>query len=354
MDDEKLNLKLLQSVLVPEGYEFQGAENGEAALGQVAQDPPDLILLDIMMPKISGFEVLQKLRADEKTRLIPVVMVTALRETKDRVKALEAGCDDFISKPFDKVELLARVKSLLRIKQYRSQLAEKKNAFVTNVSHEFGTPITIMKGLLENIRDGLNGPVTLKQGESLDMMIRTVDRVSRLTRDMLDISKIEAGKLKLEYSPVDLAKILSDVTSAFITEAKKKEITVQKEIPSKPVLFRGDEDRSTQVFVNLVSNAVKYTPVHGRVTVRLMERPEANLVHAEVEDTGPGIPEDQRERIFDKFTRITAEKQEGTGLGLPIAKDLVVLQGGRIWVEPAGEKGSRFVVELPQQRKAPA
>jgi signal transduction histidine kinase len=126
VDDEKLNLKLLKSILVPEGYEFQGAESGEIALTQAAQESPDLILLDIMMPKMTGFEVLRKLRGDEKTRLIPVVMITALRETEDRVKALEAGCDDFISKPFDKIELLARVKSILKISYYRRQLDEKE------------------------------------------------------------------------------------------------------------------------------------------------------------------------------------------------------------------------------------
>ncbi len=125
VDDAKLNLKLLESILVPE-YEFQGVENGETALIQAAQPPsPDIILLDIMMPDMSGFEVLKKLREDEKTRLIPVVMITALRETEDRVKALEAGCDDFISKPFEKAELLARVKSLLKINYYRQQLDER-------------------------------------------------------------------------------------------------------------------------------------------------------------------------------------------------------------------------------------
>ena len=126
VDDERLNLRLLKGLLVTAGYAFQSAEDGKTALNQVAQDLPDLILLDITMPNMSGFEVLQKLRSDEKTRLIPVVMVTALKETEDRIKSLEAGCDDFISKPFDKTELLARIRSLLEISYYRSQLDEKK------------------------------------------------------------------------------------------------------------------------------------------------------------------------------------------------------------------------------------
>lgn len=126
VDDERLNLKLLKGMLEPEGYEFLGAESGEIALTMAMQEPLDIILLDIMMPKMNGFEVLRKLRADEKTRLIPVVMITALRETADRVTALEAGCDDFISKPFEKIELLARVKSLVKISYYRRQLDEKE------------------------------------------------------------------------------------------------------------------------------------------------------------------------------------------------------------------------------------
>ena len=134
VDDNKLNTILLQSALTPEGYEFQSADSGEAALSQVAKDPPDIILLDIIMPKMSGFEVLQKLRADEKTRFIPVVMLTALSETEDKVKALEAGCDDFMSKPFDKVELLARVKSLVRVKAYHDQMQNYERSLADKVA----------------------------------------------------------------------------------------------------------------------------------------------------------------------------------------------------------------------------
>lgn len=141
VDDERLNLKLLKGILEPEGYEFLGAENGEVALTMAASNP-DLILLDIMMPKMTGFEVLQKLRADEKTRLIPVVMVTALRETEDRVKAMENGCDDFLSKPFEKIELLARVKSILKISYYRRQLDETEK--LTTVIKEMNEGIVIL------------------------------------------------------------------------------------------------------------------------------------------------------------------------------------------------------------------
>src|SRR4030043_1116137 len=126
VDDQLQNIELLEAHLVPQGYEIVKATNGEEALGKLSGNQIDLILLDRMMPQMSGFEVLEKLRADEKTRLIPVVMITALRETEDRVKALEAGCDDFISKPFDKIELLARVKSILKLSYYRRQLDEKE------------------------------------------------------------------------------------------------------------------------------------------------------------------------------------------------------------------------------------
>jgi len=125
VDDQFQNIELLEAYLVPQGYEIVKAASGEEALAKVALDLPDLILLDVMMPKMSGIEVLEKLRADEKTKAIPVIMVTVLKETEDKVKALEAGCDDFISKPFDKVELLARVKSILKISYYLRQLDEK-------------------------------------------------------------------------------------------------------------------------------------------------------------------------------------------------------------------------------------
>jgi len=144
VDDESKNLKLLDALLSPRGYKLQLAENGTVALASLANEPPDLILLDIMMPDLSGYDVLKKIRADKKTRLIPVVMVTALQEVQDRVKALDAGCDDFISKPFDKIELLARVKSLLRISYYRNMLDEKEK--FEAVIHGMGDGVVVCSG----------------------------------------------------------------------------------------------------------------------------------------------------------------------------------------------------------------
>jgi len=214
VDDEPKNLKLLDALLAPKGYQVQLAENGEAALKQMETEFPDLILLDIMMPGLSGFEVLTKLRADEKTRLIPVVMVTALREVEDRVKALDAGCDDFISKPFDKIELLARVKSLLRISYYRRQLDEKEK--FAAVIHGMGDGVIVCdgKGQITNINASgqrlLNIPADKKSLELVDYL-RQNYKISVSSKELMDWS--------IPHRVFDITREETEGTKPLILEA---------------------------------------------------------------------------------------------------------------------------------------
>jgi len=245
VDDEKLNLKLLRSILEPEGYEFLGAESGDAALTMVKLDP-ELILLDIMMPRMTGFEVLQKLRADEKTRLIPVVMLTALRETEDRVKALEAGCDDFISKPFEKIELLARVRSLLKISYYRRQLDEIGK--LTAVIGEMSEGVVILNkdwkirninasalrylnfsetgdiSLIDSIFSGHT--VSISREEFLDLS--GPHRVFDIIRDETEETKplyLEVNRDVLKDPSGDISSIV--LTARDVTSARKEELLKQ-------------------------------------------------------------------------------------------------------------------------------
>ncbi len=228
-------------------------------------------------------------------------------------------------------------------------LDEKKDAFVANVSHELKSPLAILKGFSDNMRDGLYGPVTPKQAENLGVMLRTIQRLLRLIKDILDISKIAVGKMKLEIGAVDLGDILKGVHESFAAEAAKKNIRFGLELPAQPVTVLADEDRLTQVVVNLTSNALKYTPEGQTVLLRLCAGEDEARVA--VEDTGGGIREEDQRKLFDKFERILTEKAEGTGLGLSIAKDIVDLHGGRIWIESELGKGSKFIFTLPLQKK---
>ncbi len=390
VDDSSLVREMYKAQLEEAGYEVLTATDGIEAINTAFMRLPDLILLDVHMPKINGYQVCRLLKDRPETKDIPIVIMTArdaggviqdpqkwsfqtgadgfygkdergalipavgmyLQKAPDRGQSSSAGP----AKTVSETEIMLALSELLDRQLYLDitrlkELDEMKNVFVSNVAHEFGTPIAIMKGYLENIQDGIYGPVTPQQAETMGAMLRTIKRVSRLTRDMLDISKIEAGRLELDRQDIDLARVVRETAQTFEVEASRKRIKLVRQIPEEAVHFFGDEDRLPQVFVNLISNAIKYTPEGQTVTVRVCGEPQNGFIRAEVEDTGKGIPEDQREKIFDKFTRIKAEKQEGTGLGLPIAKDLVMLHGGKIWVEAVSPTGSRFVVLLPQEKE---
>jgi len=389
VDDSSLVREMYKAQLEEAGYEVQIAAEGTEAINAAFIQSPDLILLDVHMPKINGYQVCRLLKDQPATKDIPIVIMTA-RDAGGVVEdpkkwSFQTGADGFYgkdegaallpavalylqknrplakspsagqAKAMSETEIMLALSELLDRQLYLDitrlkELNEMKNVFVSNVAHEFRTPVAAMQGYLENLRDGIYGPVTSEQKETMAAMLKTIRRVLRLTRDMLDISKIEAGKLELDHQDVDLAKVVREAAKTFEIEASKKRIKLVLQIPGNPVHFWGDEDRIPQVFVNLISNAIKYTPEGQTVTVRVHEEPREGATRVEVEDTGKGIPVDQREKIFDKFIRIKTEKEEGTGLGLSIAKDLVMLHGGNIWVESVSPTGSRFVVILPQKK----
>ncbi len=390
VDDSSLVREMYKAQLEEAGYEALTVVDGIEAINMAFTCSPDLILLDVHMPKINGYQVCRLLKDQPATKDIPIIIMTgkgAGGVIEDPQKwSFQTGADGFFgkdegsalipalapylqkasargrssmagpSKAMSETEIMLALSELLDRQLYLDitrlkELDGKKDAFVANVSHELKSPLAILKGYSENLQDGLYGPVAPKQRETLGAMQRTINRLLRLIKDILDISKITAGKMQLEKGLVDLRGVLRSTFESFAEEAAKKKLLFKLELPEAPVSIWVDEDRLTQVFVNLISNAIKYTPEGRAVTVRVLGEPHEGSVRVEVEDTGQGIPEEQREKIFDKFTRITAEKQEGTGLGLPIARDLVTLHGGKLWVEAVSPTGSRFVMVLPRKEE---
>jgi signal transduction histidine kinase len=214
------------------------------------------------------------------------------------------------------------------------------------VAHEFRTPLTIIKGNVDLVNKGGLGNVAPAQKEMLDGAINIVNRLSRLVNDLLDISKIESGKMELKKEPVDMNGIIEENLAIFDKLIKDKKQRLQKDLARDLPRISADKDKITQVFVNLLSNAIKYTPEAGAITVKTVNLEKE--IMAEITDTGEGVAPDNLDKIFDKFTRVTAEKKEGTGLGLPIAKDIVVLHNGRMWVKSDMGKGSQFYFTLPK------
>lgn len=385
VDDSELVRGMYGERLREAGYEVLLADDGMKAINLAFEESPDLILLDVQMPKVNGYQVCRLLKDHPMTKAIPIVMMTA-REAAGMIHdprkwSFQTGANGYYGKdegtdlinyikPFldsfanlkepkrkqapvlmSEQDILIALSQLLDRQLYLDitrlkELDEKKDAFVANVAHEFGTPIMIMKGFLENIKDGICGPTTPEQAEAVTTMLRTANRIGRLVRDLLELSKIEAGMLRLKKEKVDMNDILRNTAEYYAVETNRKKLTVEVEMPSETIYAAGDEDRLTQVVVNLLSNAIKYTPEGAKITLRLSK--ENGKVRVEVRDTGPGIPETYRTKIFDKFERIYEEKAEGTGLGLPIARDIVVLHGGEIWIESQLGKGSSFIFWVPE------
>ena len=226
------------------------------------------------------------------------------------------------------------------------RLSEQQASFVSNVAHEFRSPLAVFKGAMDNLADGLHGTLTTDQMEPVGMCQREINRLTRLVRDLLDITRMEVGRLPLLKDDIDLSLLLTTVAETAGALAKERGLSLLLDLPPAALHVTGDRDRLHQVFFNLLTNAIKYTDA-GRITVGLRRADDA--VQVEVTDTGRGISPEDLPRIFDKFERVGVQSEEGSGLGLPIAKDIVELHQGRMWAESEPGKGSRFIVRLPSR-----
>jgi len=368
VDDEERNIKLLNAYLMTNQYEIVEASNGEEALRMVNDFNPDLVLLDAMMPGIDGFEVCKRLKTGEKTKMIPVVMVTALREKEYRIKALEAGADDFLTKPVDRTELLVRVKSLLRIKSYHDQLlhsyqeiAQKneklkelegvREGLTHMIIHDLNNPLTVILGNLELIKfDNENLSET-----QLDMMERCLNYsidIRQLIQSILDVYRMEEGKLQPVKELTNVTEMLTDLTEQFIARAKMDQVSLKfsnsREVPS----VRIDPSLIKRVLANLLSNAIRHSPEGEEIKVTTGFLAEKNSIAFSVKDNGNGLAPEYHQRVFDKFEQVELKNSGVTvgtgGLGLAFCKMAVEAHGGKIWVESDGNaKGCTFKFMIP-------
>ena len=240
-------------------------------------------------------------------------------------------------------------------KKKLEELNRLKSEFISNVSHELKTPLTSIKGAADNMLDGVAGQLTQKQHKYTEMILNSCNRLIPLIDNLLDISRIEAGKIELSPSYLSLTDLIDDVRKEIEILAKRKGVTTKIIAESElPTVF-ADEQRVKQILVNLLDNAIKYTPSRGSVTIKVKEamEPEKSIV-VRVSDTGVGIPPEHLERIFEKFQQQPFEEkdQHGVGLGLAIAKNLVELHGGHMWVESEVGKGSTFSFTLPVHERS--
>ncbi|HSE59687.1 MAG TPA: ATP-binding protein, partial [Nitrospiraceae bacterium] len=370
--DDHADMRAYLTRLLADDCHVVPACDGAEALEKVCRLRPALVLADIMMPVMSGHDLLRAMRADDTLRTIPVILLTARAGTEARVESLEAGADDYVCKPFNEEELVARVKNQLRIHRQERELEARtaqlqdlyakletaneelrqaslrKSEFVSIVSHDLRTPLTAIGGFVDNLLEGIGGPLTEKQRRSLDRIRANIGRLVRMINDLLDLSKIEAGTLPFQSKTIVIADLVETLLDSLQPLAREKSLRLRSAIQDRTLLVQGDPDKLTQVMTNLIQNACKFTPSGGDVCLDVTSD-GADFARVCVSDTGCGIPSDELPRVFDKFYRGTASRGEarGAGLGLAIVKHFVELHQGRMWVESAPEQGSRFYFTIP-------
>lgn len=364
-----LKVKNALSSIPDISYEVSWLGRDETALRKIEEEKFNAVLLSYELPDSNGLEILSDLQY--KNMEGPVIMLADKRNEGFASQAIRQGAYEYIirEKGFEdglplvihnainafnaarekerlQKEIAAKKVELEAANRKLKELDRIKSDFVANVAHEFRTPLTVIKGNVDLVNKGGLGAVTPAQKEMLEGAINIANRLSRLVNDLLDISKIEAGKMQLKKEPASINKIIEENVTIFDKLIKDKKHNLKKDLANDMPKINIDVDKITQVFVNLLTNAIKYSPEAGVITIKTVNLETEVMV--ELTDSGEGVAPENLDKIFDKFTRVTAEKKEGTGLGLPIAKDIVNLHNGRMWVKSELHRGSQFYFTLPK------
>ncbi|MDD5708493.1 MAG: hybrid sensor histidine kinase/response regulator, partial [Kiritimatiellae bacterium] len=359
VDDTPDNLALMGSLL-KEDYKVKIANSGEKALRIAASDsPPDLILLDIMMPGMDGYEVCRRLKRDPKTVHIPVIFLTARAAVEDEKKGLELGAVDYITKPISPPIVMARVKNHLALKAMADFMLHKniglesarfvaekanraKSNFLSSMSHELRSPLNAILGFAQLMETDSPSP-TPGQKESIAQILQAGWHLLKLINEILDLAKVESGQMPMTREPVPLAGIMIECQGMFEPQANQRGIMLTFPRFDIPYVVLADPTRVKQVLINLLSNAIKYNRAQGTVEVACAESTPGRI-RVSVRDTGTGLSPEQLAQLFQSFNRLGQEAggEEGTGIGLVVTKRLVELMGGVIGVESSVGVGSLF------------
>jgi len=365
VDDNDRNRDMLSRRLKKQGYDVAVAENGREALEAVRTRPFDMVLLDIMMPEMDGYEVLQQLKADETLRHIPVIMISALDEVDSVVRCIEMGAEDYLPKPFNPTLLKARIGACLEKKHVRDlahrftselqenykrlqELEKQRDDLTHMIVHDLRTPLTSVIAGMQMIE--VVGDLDETQRELVGIAIGGGETLLGMINDLLDVEKLESGSMQLDYAMLDAAELVAAAASQVASLAGSKNLTLVRQIVPDLPPFPGDESKLRRVLVNLLGNAIKFTPAGGTLTATAkIGEDEGSLVFS-VSDTGEGIPPEAFGRIFEKFGQVESRqggRMMSTGLGLTFCKLAVEAHGGHIGVESVPGEGSTFSFTIP-------
>ena len=367
-DDVPANVELLCDQLATLGYRVETATDGPSAVEACFAKKPDLCILDVSMPagslgvddRSTGFEVCRRIKRDPRTARIPVIFVTALNDTTDRVKAIEAGGDDFLTKPHNRQILGARLRSLLRLKfatdaleeSYRKlrELEKVRDDLMKMIVHDLKSPLTSVLAALEMVLDGDFGAVSESQRRALGDAEAKAEDLLALIEDLLEVARIEEAHIQLDVQPIAPAALLTEVLHEWEMRLAQEEASAAMDVADDAPVFRADKGLVKRVFSNLIQNALTHSPRNVKVSLRARHDGASDGVLFTVADNGPGIPKEYHEIIFRKFEQAktpSAPRVRSSGLGLAFCKLAVEAHGGRIWVQSEEGKGSQFHFTLP-------
>ncbi|MFN6562210.1 MAG: response regulator [Nostoc sp. ChiSLP01] len=345
VDDIFDNLLILEAVLQDKDYELSLVEDSKIALNMVEQSPPDLILLDVMMPGIDGYEFTRRIRQNQALPFIPILLITAHYESSV-VQGLDAGADDFIRKPFDPDELHARVRSLLRLKHSideRDQMANLRADFVSRFTHDLRIPLVASNRILKLLLEGRFCDVSPQLQEIINTMIGSNQDLLEMVNTLLEVYRHEAGCKTLKIAPCNIQELVSEVAQELTPLAEEKGLAVNLDKGEITSTVMGDRVELRRVLTNIIGNAIKFTD-KGSVNIHC----NVNLpdVIISIQDTGPGISKQDQAILFERF-RQGKHQRSGSGLGLYLSRCIIEAHQGTIDVISEPGQGSTFTIRLP-------
>lgn len=360
VDDNPANLAVLSNFLSADGFEILVSQDGESAIWQAEHEHPNLILLDILMPGLGGFETCRQLKSQSATRHIPVIFMTALADTQNKIQGFELGGIDYITKPLQPEEVLARVNVHITLQRQQQQI-QKQNAQLTQLNHDKDRFFSIiahdLRGSINSLRDltqmtseNLELYSVSKLKDILRMQFQTTDNLSKLLENLLMWARVQQGLIEYQPQRIDLAQVVAWNVQLARPGAQQKQITLTNSVEKDIYIIHADFNMVDTVIRNLLSNALKFTFSGGTITLSATE--DKHHIALAVRDSGVGIPAQDLPKLFRidvKYKHRGTDHEPGTGLGLILCKEFIEKNRGKIWVESEEGKGSTFFVSFPKE-----
>jgi signal transduction histidine kinase len=354
-DDEDGLRATITAWLGDEGFNVKEASNGLDAIKLIQSDDFDLVLLDIKMPGANGLEVLRYVKKNSSAT--EVVMMTGMSDVNMAVEAMKLGAKEYLTKPIDMDQLVPQLRVLIRARDAEERIRQLQAEHTARLLYDLHNPISGLRQSIGYLVKGMAGPVSDHQKELLGYMTSSIDRVIGLLNNMMDLTKLEAGRVRLNSGISNLADLVQEVTQEFRVLLESNKISLEVHAEGELPAIEFDRQKIDQVLKNFLTNAVQHTPQEGAVVIRVRKvamvleegQQPAEFIMVSVFNSGPGIPKEELPLIFDRFRNVTATKNENkmTSLGLIICQRIIEAHNGKIWVESEPEKGATFSFALP-------